>query len=34
MLFVNNLEFNGNEAQRAKFLPDACTGAPCDTVPL
>jgi len=27
MLFVNNLEFNGNEAQRAKFLPDACTGA-------
>jgi hypothetical protein len=28
MLFVNNLEFNGNEAQRAKFLPDACTGAP------
>jgi isovaleryl-CoA dehydrogenase len=26
MLFVNNLEFNGNEEQRAKFLPDACSG--------
>merc|ERR1712054_47614 len=26
MLFVNNLEFNGSEEQRAKFLPDACAG--------
>jgi len=27
MLFANNLQFNGSDAQRAKYLPDACTGA-------
>jgi isovaleryl-CoA dehydrogenase len=26
MLFVNNLAFNGNAAQKAKYLPSACTG--------
>ena len=26
MLFVNNLEFNGTEEQRAQFLPAACSG--------
>lgn len=26
MLFVNNLAVNGSDAQRAKFLPKACTG--------
>jgi isovaleryl-CoA dehydrogenase len=26
MLFANNLQVNGNDAQRAKYLPDACTG--------
>mgnify|MGYP002145672715 CR=1 FL=1 len=27
LLFVNNLAINGSEAQRAKYLPDACSGA-------
>ncbi|MEM8607945.1 MAG: acyl-CoA dehydrogenase family protein [Myxococcota bacterium] len=27
MLFANNLQVNGSDAQRAKYLPDACTGA-------
>lgn len=26
MLFANNLYVNGNEAQRARYLPSACTG--------
>jgi isovaleryl-CoA dehydrogenase len=26
MLFANNLQLNGNDAQRARYLPDACTG--------
>ena len=26
MLFANNLQVNGTDAQRAKYLPDACTG--------
>ena len=26
MLFANNLQVNGNDAQRAKYLPDACSG--------
>ena len=26
MLFVNNLEHNGNDSQRARILPKACTG--------
>ena len=26
MLFVNNLEFNGDEAQRARILPKVCSG--------
>jgi isovaleryl-CoA dehydrogenase len=26
MLFANNLQVNGNDAQRSKYLPDACTG--------
>ena len=26
MLFVNNLNFNGNEEQKQRFLPGACTG--------
>lgn len=26
LLFVNNLNFNGNEEQKARFLPKACTG--------
>jgi len=26
MLFVNNLNQNGTEAQKAKFLPSACSG--------
>ena len=26
MLFVNNLEFNGNEEQRARILPKVCSG--------
>ena len=26
MLFVNNLEFNGGEAQRARILPKVCSG--------
>ncbi len=26
MLFVNNVNFNGNDAQRAKYLPPACSG--------
>ncbi len=26
MLFVNNLEFNGNEEQRARILPRVCSG--------
>ncbi|AWV90700.1 acyl-CoA dehydrogenase family protein [Bradymonas sediminis] len=26
MLFVNNLAVNGDDAQRARFLPDACSG--------
>jgi isovaleryl-CoA dehydrogenase len=26
LLFVNNLNFNGSEAQKAAFLPRACTG--------
>ena len=27
MLFVNNLNQNGNEDQKARFLPDVCSGA-------
>ena len=27
LLFVNNLAVNGSEAQRARYLPDACSGA-------
>ena len=27
MLFVNNLSVNGNEEQKARFLPGACSGA-------
>ena len=27
LLFVNNLAINGSEAQCAKYLPDACSGA-------
>lgn len=27
ILFVNNLAYNGSEAQRARYLPDACSGA-------
>lgn len=27
MLFVNNLSVNGNEEQKARYLPGACTGA-------
>lgn len=27
MLFVNNLNLNGTEEQKARFLPDACSGA-------
>ena len=27
VLFANNLAQNGNDEQRARFLPDACTGA-------
>ncbi|MEM7136670.1 MAG: acyl-CoA dehydrogenase family protein [Myxococcota bacterium] len=27
MLFANNLQVNGSDAQRAKYLPDACSGA-------
>jgi len=27
MLFTNNLQHNGNEEQKKRFLPDACTGA-------
>ena len=27
MLFANNLQINGSDEQRAKYLPDACTGA-------
>ncbi len=27
LLFANNLAVNGNDAQRAKYLPDACSGA-------
>lgn len=27
MLFVNNLSVNGNEAQKAKYLPGACDGS-------
>lgn len=27
MLFVNNVNQNANETQKAKFLPDACSGA-------
>ena len=26
MLFANNLQVNGSDEQRAKYLPDACTG--------
>ena len=26
MLFANNLQVNGNDEQRATFLPKACTG--------
>ena len=26
MLFANNLQINGNDEQRSKYLPDACTG--------
>ena len=26
MLFANNLQVNGSDAQRSKYLPDACTG--------
>merc|ERR1719183_1057926 len=26
MLFVNNLNFNGNEEQKERFLPGTCTG--------
>ena len=26
MLFANNLQVNGNDAQRSKYLPDACSG--------
>ena len=26
MLFVNNLEFNGNESQRSRILPKVCSG--------
>lgn len=26
MLFANNLQVNGSDAQRRKYLPDACTG--------
>jgi isovaleryl-CoA dehydrogenase len=26
LLFVNNLNFNGSEAQKARYLPDACAG--------
>jgi isovaleryl-CoA dehydrogenase len=26
MLFANNLQVNGNDEQRAKYLPDACSG--------
>ncbi|MEZ4394598.1 MAG: acyl-CoA dehydrogenase family protein [Polyangiales bacterium] len=26
LLFVNNLAINGSEAQRARYLPDACSG--------
>ena len=26
MLFANNLQVNGSDAQRAKYLPDACSG--------
>ena len=26
MLFVNNLEFNGNESQKARILPKVCSG--------
>jgi len=26
MLFANNLQINGSDAQRAKYLPSACTG--------
>lgn len=26
MLFANNLQVNGNDLQRAKYLPDACSG--------
>ena len=26
LLFVNNLNWNGSEAQKARYLPDACTG--------
>ncbi|MCB9538228.1 MAG: acyl-CoA dehydrogenase family protein [Myxococcales bacterium] len=26
MLFANNLNFNGDDAQRARYLPKACTG--------
>jgi isovaleryl-CoA dehydrogenase len=26
MLFANNLQVNGNDEQRSKYLPDACTG--------
>jgi isovaleryl-CoA dehydrogenase len=26
MLFANNLQVNGNDAQRGKYLPDACSG--------
>jgi len=27
MLFVNNLALNGNDSQRSKYLPQACSGA-------
>lgn len=27
MLFANNLQVNGSDEQRSKYLPDACTGA-------
>ena len=27
MLFANNLQINGSDQQRSKYLPDACTGA-------
>lgn len=26
LLFVNNLNFNGSEAQKSRYLPDACAG--------